>query len=92
MPRLLKALGQGKVRKIISGIPLRSMKPVDRRQIAKAVAAVLEPGGMFVQFSYFKASPLPKVVAAEAGLAGQCVGAAMSNVPPAFVWQYIKSV
>jgi phosphatidylethanolamine/phosphatidyl-N-methylethanolamine N-methyltransferase len=90
LPQLLKALGQGAVRKIISGIPLRSMKPLDRQLIAKAVAAALEPGGAFVQFTYFRASPLPKLVAAEVGLAGYCVGSAMSNVPPAFVWQYIK--
>ena len=90
LPQLLKALGQGSVNKIISGIPLRSMKPADCRQIAKSVAAALEPGGMFVQFSYFKASPVPKLVATEAGLEGHCVGAAMNNVPPAFVWQYIK--
>ena len=92
LPQLLKALGQGPVKKIISGIPLRSMKPGDREQIAKAVAAVLEPGGMFVQFSYFKASPLPKSVAVEVGLLGDCVGTAKNNVPPAFVWQYTKSV
>ena len=91
LPQILKALGQGPVKKIISGIPLRSMKPADCRQIAKSVAAVLEPGGLFVQFSYFKASPVPKEVAAEVGLVGECVGTAMNNVPPAFVWQYTKS-
>ena len=35
LPQLLKALGQGPVKKIISGIPLRSMKPSMRDQIAK---------------------------------------------------------
>ena len=92
LPQLLKSLGQASVRKIISGIPLRSMKPTDCRQIAKSVAAVLEPGGLFVQFSYFKASPVPNEVAAEVGLTGECVGSAMNNVPPAFVWQYTKSI
>jgi phospholipid N-methyltransferase len=91
LPQLLKTLGRASVKKIISGIPLRSMKPADCRQIAKSVAAVLEPGGLFVQFSYFKASPVPKEVAAEVGLKGECVGSAMNNVPPAFVWQYTKS-
>ena len=91
LPRLLKTLGQGPVTKIISGIPLRSMKPAECRLIAKSVAAVLEPGGLFVQFSYFKASPVPKEVAAEVGLTGKLAGSAMNNVPPAFVWQYTKS-
>ena len=90
LPQFLKALGHGPVKKIISGIPLRSMKPADCRQIAKSVAAALEPDGMFVQFSYFKTSPLPKLVATEAGLEGHCVGAAINNVPPAYVWRYIK--
>lgn len=91
LPQLLKTQKQASVKKIISGIPLRSMKPTECRQIAMAVAAVLEPGGLFVQFSYFKASPVPKEVAAEVGLTGECVGSAMNNVPPAFVWQYTKS-
>jgi phosphatidylethanolamine/phosphatidyl-N-methylethanolamine N-methyltransferase len=90
LPQLLKALGQGPVKKIISGIPLRSLKPSERQQIAKAVAATLEPGGVFVQFSYFKTSPFSEEVAAEVGLVGKCAGAAMSNVPPAYVWRYIK--
>ena len=91
LPQLLKMLGQASVKKVISGIPLRSMKPSDCRHIAKSVAAVLEPGGLFVQFSYFKASPVPKEVAAEVGFSGECVGSAMNNMPPAFVWQYTKS-
>jgi len=91
LPQLLKTQKQASVKKIISGIPLRSMKPTECRQIAMAVAAVLEPGGLFVQFSYFKASPVPKEVAAEVGLTGECIGSAMNNVPPAFVWQYTKS-
>ena len=45
LPQLLKTLGQASVKKIISGIPLRSMKPADCRHIARSVAAVLEPGG-----------------------------------------------
>lgn len=91
LPQLLKTLGQASAKKIISGLPLRSMKPADCRQIARSVAAVLEPGGLFVQFSYFKTSPVPKEVAAEVGLTGECVGSAMNNVPPAFVWRYTKS-
>jgi phosphatidylethanolamine/phosphatidyl-N-methylethanolamine N-methyltransferase len=91
LPRLLEGEGRGKVRKILSGIPLRSMKLDDRMKITRAVAAVLEPGGVLVQFSYFKVSPLPQAVAVEEGLAGTCVGAARNNVPPALVWQYTKS-
>ena len=91
LPRILKSLGQGQVEKIVSGIPLRSIKPLDRTLIAKAISAGLKSGGVLVQFSYFNASPLPKAVAGEAGLVGRRVGVALGNVPPAFVWRYTKA-
>lgn len=91
LPRLLQSLGQGLVRRIVSGIPLRSLKPDQREKITKAIAESLSPGGVAVQFSYLKASPLPKVTAAQAGLTGKRVAVAIGNVPPAFVWRYTKS-
>ncbi len=91
LPKLLNTLGLVSVKKVISGIPLRSMKPAECRLITLAVASVLEPGGRFVQFSYFKASPVPKAVVTDAGLVAECAGSAKNNVPPAFVWQYTRS-
>jgi phosphatidylethanolamine/phosphatidyl-N-methylethanolamine N-methyltransferase len=91
LPMLLEALGQGKVTRIVSGIPLRSLKPAHRKQITDAIAASLQSGGVAVQFSYLKTSPFPKVAAMEGGLLGTCVGVALGNVPPAFVWKYVKS-
>jgi phosphatidylethanolamine/phosphatidyl-N-methylethanolamine N-methyltransferase len=92
LPKLLQPLGQGRVRRIVSGIPLRSLKPAQRKQITQAIAQTLEPGGVAVQFSYLNASPLPKPIATEAGLIGKRVAVAIGNVPPAFVWQYTKAV
>ncbi len=91
LPVLLGTVGQGKIRRIVSGIPLRSLKPEHRKQIAKAIGASLEAGGVAVQFSYLKASPFPEDVAVEGGLIGSRVGVALANVPPAFVWKYVKS-
>lgn len=91
LPQLLGNLGQGKVRRIVSGIPLRSLKPDHRRQITRAIGASLEAGGVAVQFSYLKASPFPDDVVAECRMAGSRVGVALANVPPAFVWKYVKS-
>jgi phosphatidylethanolamine/phosphatidyl-N-methylethanolamine N-methyltransferase len=91
LPQLLGNLGQGKVRRIVSGIPLRSLKPDHRRQITRAIGASLEAGGVAVQFSYLKASPFPDDVVAEGQMAGSRVGVALANVPPAFVWKYVKS-
>jgi phospholipid N-methyltransferase len=84
-------VGQGKVNRIVSGIPLRSLKPLHRKQITEAIAASLHSGGVAVQFSYLKTSPFPKISATEGGLVGTCVGVTIGNVPPAFVWKYVKS-
>ena len=91
LPELLGTLGQGKIMRVVSGIPLRSLNPAHRRQITKAIGASLEAGGVAVQFSYLKASPFPEDVAMEGGLVGSRVGVALGNVPPAFVWKYVKS-
>jgi phosphatidylethanolamine/phosphatidyl-N-methylethanolamine N-methyltransferase len=91
LPQLLRSLGQGQVSRVVSGIPLRSMKPAMRNEIAKAIAEVLKPGGILVQFSYLNASPLTKIVTNEVGLVAARAGLAMSNMPPAFVWKYVKA-
>jgi phosphatidylethanolamine/phosphatidyl-N-methylethanolamine N-methyltransferase len=90
LAKILKPLGHSQVRKIVSGIPFRSIKAADRKLIAKAIATALAPGGKLAQFSYFNSAPLPKATAAEVGLTGKRVGLALNNVPPAFVWQYTK--
>jgi phosphatidylethanolamine/phosphatidyl-N-methylethanolamine N-methyltransferase len=92
LPTLLRGLGQRRVRRVVSGIPLRSLKPEHRKRITVAIAEALEPGGVAVQFSYLKASPLPKTAAMEAGLRGTRVAVTLGNVPPAFVWQYTKVI
>jgi len=91
LPKVLQMLGQAKVRRLVSGIPLRSLKPQQRKRITEAIGASLERGGVAVQFSYFKASPFPRDVALGSGMTGRCVGMALANVPPAFVWKYTKS-
>src|SRR5690606_33430650 len=53
LPEILRAMGHMKVRCILSGLPLRSMSPRDRRAVTRAVAGALEKGGILTQFSYF---------------------------------------
>lgn len=91
LPRYLADLGYSKVKKIISGLPLRSMPEPLRVAITEAVALSLEAGGTYVQFSYFRIAPLPEIRATGLGLAGRCVGMAIRNLPPAFVYRYQKS-
>ncbi len=91
LPRHLAAIGLGKVTKIISGLPLRSMSESLRIAITEAVAESLAAGGSYVQFSYFRISPLPEKLAVNLRLAGRCTGMAIRNLPPAFVYRYQKS-
>ena len=91
LPRILQSHGIGKIMRVVSGIPLRSLKPAQRKQITEAIAASLDMGGVAVQFSYLNASPFPKATASDGGLTGSRVGVALKNVPPAFIWKYVKS-
>jgi len=91
LPQLLAELGQGAVMRILSGIPLRSLKPAQRKMITIAMSESLLPGGIAVQFTYFRTPPLPATVAGEHGMSGRQVAFTMGNVPPAFVWRYAKS-
>jgi phosphatidylethanolamine/phosphatidyl-N-methylethanolamine N-methyltransferase len=90
LPDFLLKKGQYRVPKILSGLPLRGMTPSLRRDISKAMAEALEPGGSLVQFTYFKAPPLDEHTAAACGLEVVSVQAVMANLPPAFVWLYRK--
>jgi phosphatidylethanolamine/phosphatidyl-N-methylethanolamine N-methyltransferase len=91
LPRHLAEMGLGRVKKIISGLPLRTMPEPLRRGITQSVADSLEVGGTYVQFTYFKMMPLPKAMAMRLGLKGERVGLAIRNLPPAFVYRYHKT-
>jgi phosphatidylethanolamine/phosphatidyl-N-methylethanolamine N-methyltransferase len=91
LPALLLRLGHKKVKRIVSGIPMRSVKPEQRVAITAAIADSLEVGGVVVQFTYATSSPLSKVAAKAGGLVGRQTSMALNNVPPAFVWRYVKT-
>ena len=91
LPRYLAELGHRRVKKIISGLPLRTMPEPLRRAITQSVADSLETGGTYVQFTYFRMMPLPETMALNLGLKGERVGMAIQNVPPAFVYRYHKT-
>jgi phosphatidylethanolamine/phosphatidyl-N-methylethanolamine N-methyltransferase len=90
LPALLAAHGIAGVDRILSGLPFRSLPPDVRAAIATAMGAVLRPGGMLVQFTYFTREPLDRPCAADAGLSGRRTHFVVANVPPAFVWRYEK--
>jgi len=90
LPSILKAHGKKKVSHIISGLPFRSLRVEQRQQITAAIGAVLQPGGVFVQFTYALQPPLAPGDAQSAGLVGKRKALIASNLPPAFVWRYEK--
>ena len=91
LPRYLTEMGHGRVKKIISGLPLRTMAEPLRQAITRSVADSLETGGTYVQFTYFRIMPLPQPMALSMGLKGERVGMAVKNLPPAFVYRYRKT-
>jgi len=90
LPRILHQIGLDHTPRIISGLPLRSMKWREKTAIALSVSHALSPGGIFVQFTYFNGEPLPKTVCKRYNLNAERVSLVVRNVPPAIVWRYRK--
>lgn len=91
LPVILEQLGIGKVKRIVSGIPMRSLSRAMGAAITSAIAFSLEAGGVAVQFTYATMPPLAKAEAQAGGLVGKRAGWALLNVPPAIIWRYVKS-
>lgn len=91
LPRLLEGQGHGKVPRILSGLPLRSMPDPIRTGISRAMAAALADDGVLVQFSYFIAPPLAEAEAEKSGLIAKRARTILANIPPAFVWRYSRA-
>jgi phosphatidylethanolamine/phosphatidyl-N-methylethanolamine N-methyltransferase len=90
LPQLLKTIGIDKVKRIVSGIPMRSLKPSMRNAITQGIAESLVQNGVVVQFTYALVAPLAKIQSLQFGLSGHKVANAMQNMPPAFIWRYVK--
>ncbi len=78
----------GKVGTVISGIPMVTLPLEIQQQMVEAWFAVLAPGGHMLQYTYSLVSPLPE---AKLGLKGRRCGIAMRNLPPAWVWSYVRA-
>jgi phosphatidylethanolamine/phosphatidyl-N-methylethanolamine N-methyltransferase len=77
----------GKVRTVISGIPMVTLpQPLQRRMI-DAWFDVMVPDGRMLQYTYSLVSPVPE---AQLGLRGRRCGIVMRNIPPAWVWSYTR--
>lgn len=77
----------GKVRRIVSGLPMINMPEVVRRQILESCFEIMAPDGAYLQYTY---SPRSSIDAEAYHLKKQRIGTIFLNLPPATVWQYTK--
>lgn len=86
--RILADAGVDHVDAVVSGLPLRNLPGAVRLNIANEVFAALEPGGVFVQFTYWGEPPVPAEVVQRCSTGGRMTRRVWRNMPPANVWRY----
>ena len=79
----------GKVRRVVSGIPMTNLPESVRRQILKSCFDVMTPEGAYLQYTY---SPLSSINHKAYRLKKKRLGTSFFNLPPAIVWQYTKEI
>jgi phosphatidylethanolamine/phosphatidyl-N-methylethanolamine N-methyltransferase len=72
---------------VVSGLPLMSMPNSRVEAIARAVFAVLRPGGRLIQFTYAPRCPVNRPIRERLGLDARLQEVVWRNVPPARVYQ-----
>lgn len=77
----------GKVRTVISGIPMVTLPLNVQTKMIEAWFDVMPPDGRMLQYTYSLVSPLPE---AKLGVKGRRCGIVVRNVPPAWVWSYAR--
>jgi len=87
LPRTLRDHGGRPIGAVVSSLPLLNQPPALRAKLLEDAFALMGPTGLFVQFSYGLASPMP------CGLCANKYSARSSspiwrNLPPARVWTY----
>jgi phosphatidylethanolamine/phosphatidyl-N-methylethanolamine N-methyltransferase len=85
---LLAAAGIDRVKAVVSGLPLLTMKPRTQMRILRQCVNLLDEDGVIVQFTYGPASPVPERRLARMGLEARLADRVWLNVPPAAVWRF----
>jgi phosphatidylethanolamine/phosphatidyl-N-methylethanolamine N-methyltransferase len=83
--------GRDKVGAVVSTLPLRIFDAAAVDAVLAAVFAIMEPGGMFVQFTYRFVSPVDDDTVARFGLVARRSEIVWRNVPPAAIWVYSRA-
>lgn len=71
---------------VVSGLGFRPMPPGVQELLLAAIFAVLAPGGVLVQFTYGRTSPIAPDVARRLDLVVERVAVVWRNMPPAAVF------
>lgn len=78
----------GSYQQVVSGLPLLAMNQASQRAILEEAFRLLEPGGVFVQFTYSVRCPVNPSLLAELGLSAVRVGQIVRNFPPATIFHF----
>lgn len=75
----------GKVRTVVSGIPMVNLPKKAQKEIIDSCVKILCKEGGILQFTYGPVSPIPAQIF---GVYGCKLGRVLQNIPPATVWRY----
>jgi phosphatidylethanolamine/phosphatidyl-N-methylethanolamine N-methyltransferase len=87
LPRTLAPFAGQPIAAVVSSLPLLNQPPRLREKLICEAFALMEPSGVFVQFTYGLLSPIPREVCANRYSAVRS-RPILLNLPPAFVWTY----
>jgi phosphatidylethanolamine/phosphatidyl-N-methylethanolamine N-methyltransferase len=87
LPALVRRDGIDRVAAIVSSLPLRNLDARARYALLRRSFAVLEPSGVFVQYTYRHSAPLTTAMEERLGVVAECAGYVWSNIPPASIWR-----
>lgn len=82
---LLPEKAIGKIKTIVSGIPMVNLRFHEQQQIIIAIKNVIKTNGALLQFTYRPGSPLPSN---KLALNQRYLGHVLLNMPPAAIWEY----
>ena len=91
MQKHLTSLGVGKVSKIISSLPFKSLPKAVCANILEQYDMILRPNGHIIQFTYAVNEPFPRSFKTTAGINACRKAYVAQNVPPATVWVYSRT-
>jgi phosphatidylethanolamine/phosphatidyl-N-methylethanolamine N-methyltransferase len=87
LPQTLADFSGQQISAVVSSLPLLNQPPHRREKLIGDAFALMGPAGLFVQFTYGPASPIPRAVCADLYEAARS-RPILLNLPPARVWTY----